>query len=470
MCSPNRVVASEGVSGASKFNPNSTGKDSRAAGKHDFKTREANQPSNLSIFSKLPAMVVLEKEYAKVGLEPPNLEETLQKFADPPDLISCLYGNVDTEESRSRPKSRKAQNNLLTQLDEDLWGLSWDPNMQTKQDGVSNKTFKSDTSRDKSHATGGLSEVVLRPESNYNPPTVEDHNEDHPDNFSLHEADSVTLNLPVSEGYRQVCQIMTEIIDKLFPSLEVRLSPIDLDLERVERLFKDESYPRTLSRMNLALKHLMTVTDGESFRRFFQLYVWCVVDSNPPTPQMEKIALQWVALQLILRGSERNKALLNELQTDGDLEMESDSESAGDEQILKERTLLWGRRRIEEWKASAGRAKDWKQCHSVKALTKRKRACCDRVTTPLKAVKVRLRGSGQYDVGESKLKQPDLPVAAIRSYEARLPKFSNLKTRYIKVMHSHARATGKRRIVPQRCLSVNAVDMISDAADDRNYE
>lgn len=106
----------------------------------------------------------------------------------------------------------------------------------------------------------------------------------------------------------------------------------------------------------------------------------------------------------------------------------------------------------------------------MKALTKRKRACCDRVKTPLKAVKVKLRGSGQSDVGESKLKQPDLAAAAIRSCEARFPKFSKPKTRYIKVMYSHARTTEKRRIFQQHGLSVHAVDMISDAADDENYE
>lgn len=86
----------------------------------------------------------------------------------------------------------------------------------------------------------------------------------------------------------------------------------------------------------------------------------------------DKVDLMKLELRYILRSLEGLLKSHVETREDSSIEIASDDKSICDEEATKVHEQTWGRQRIDEWKANAGKAKDWRTYSVLKISTKRK--------------------------------------------------------------------------------------------------
>jgi hypothetical protein len=109
-----------------------------------------------------------------------------------------------------------------------------------------------------------------------------------------------------------------------------------------------------------ALPHLVSQTPDEVF-----------VDWNS-----DRSRLLQLELRHMLRSLNRLEKLHFDAQNNLILETDSGNDCVSDTEGAKTHPQTWGRQRLEEWKAKAGKSKDWRIYPLLKMSTKRKEQSC----------------------------------------------------------------------------------------------
>jgi len=349
-------------------------------------------------------MKVLEEHYSDAGLELPSLENAWKTFMEPLDYTP---ENISTTSRGTNSES------------EYIWG-DWS--------GTVAETCTNRSSQPKSKV----------PVSKGKQPMAEGDAGSH---FACY---SIILATTV----------------RLFPFLNLDIAFADVDFDRVDDIFANEPISYPILNLFVALTRLPTTSSppGHCFpalgnydmptlsRRHSMIRLdkpglGSNVDRSVSLPMIElEVQSQLLKLLQLLRDHIcKEKNLMTGFENNTDCE----SPRASSEGANAQDSCPWGRKQLNNWKIGAGRAKGWKRGPSTKALTKRKRTKYDRKNVVMRTLRYRC-DLDDDEPGQSEVPPVDMPVAALKSCEARLTKASNRKWRYTKIPGiKHGRMRGK---------------------------